>query len=113
MKTVFTHPTGNANVKAAAKSLMEAGLLSQFETSIASFPGSFLDNLGAFGPLSEIRRRRFDPSLKSITCTRPTLEVDRILAGSAGLRRLTKHETKIFSVDAVYQSFDKKVASSL
>jgi glycosyltransferase involved in cell wall biosynthesis len=113
MKTVFTHPTGNANVKAAAKSLMEYGLLSQFATSIASFPGSFLDNLGAFGPLSEIRRRRFDRNLKPVTCMRPAFEVGRLLAGKAGLKRLTKHETGIFSVDVVYRNLDKKVALSL
>jgi hypothetical protein len=58
---ILSHPIGNQNVKAAALGLNDAGLLLTFMTSIASFPGSLLDRLGAIGPLSEIRRRRLIP----------------------------------------------------
>jgi glycosyltransferase involved in cell wall biosynthesis len=113
MKIVFGHPTGNANVKAAASSLMRAGLLSQFQTSIACFSGDFLDKVGAFSPFSEIRRRRFDILLKPVTHTSPFLEAARLLASKAGFTKLVKHEKGLLSVDAIYQHFDRIVASKL
>lgn len=113
MKIVFSHPTGNANVKAAVNGLFEAELLGQFQTSIASFPGEFIDSLGVIKALSEIRRRRFDPRIKSITQTSPFREAGRLLASKAGLKSLIRHETGIFSIDSVYRNFDKKVALEL
>jgi glycosyltransferase involved in cell wall biosynthesis len=110
---ILSHPTGNANVRAAAWGLKEAGLLSEFRTSIASFPGSLLDELSKLGAFSEIRRRRFDPELKSITQTWPWIEVGRLLASKAGFTSLLKHESGLLCIDAVYQSLDKHVASSL
>lgn len=110
---ILSHPTGNANVRAAAYGLIEAELLSDFRTSIASFPGSIIDKMSAFGPLAEIRRRRFDSSLMEFTRTWPWFEAGRLLASKAGFRNLTKHETGIFCIDAIYRNFDKYVASSI
>ncbi|WP_299823007.1 glycosyltransferase [uncultured Pontibacter sp.] len=113
MKLVFSHPTGNANVRAAAKGFAQAGLLSEFHTSIASFPGSLLDRFATIGPLAEIRRRQFDPVLKPITKTWPWREMGRLAAGKIGINSFSKHETGAFCVDAVYQSLDKRVAKRL
>ena len=113
MKVVFSHPTGNANVRAATSGLMNAGLLSHFNTTIASFPGGVLDRIGGIGIFSEIRRRRFDPSLKSITTTSPWREIGRLAALKAGFSALHKHETGKLSIDAVYQSLDKEVSTNL
>lgn len=113
MKIVLTHPTGNANVKAAASGLMRAEILYRFQTSIASFSGDLLDTLGGYRPLAEIRRRRFDSILRPITETWPLLETGRLMASKAGFNRLIKHETGVFSIDSVYKGFDRKVASSL
>jgi glycosyltransferase involved in cell wall biosynthesis len=113
MKVVFTHPTGNANAKAAVMGLMEANMLSAFQTSIASFKGDWLDNLGNLTPFVEIRRRNFDLSLKPLSKTWPFREVGRLIASKTGLKSLIKHEEGIFSIDAVYNTFDKDVASSL
>jgi hypothetical protein len=113
MKVVFSHPTGNANVRAATSGLMSAGLLSQFNTTIASFPGGLLDRIGGIGMFSEIRRRRFDPSLKSVTTTSPWKEMGRLAASKAGLSNLVKHETGKLSIDAVYQSLDREVSTNL
>lgn len=110
---ILSHPTGNANVRAVASGLLESRLLAEFRTSIASFPGSLIDQLGAISPLSEIRRRRFEPSLMHLTTTWPWIEVGRLLALKARLTNLTKHETGLFSIDAVYRKFDKHVASNL
>lgn len=113
MKVILAHPTGNEFVRAAACGLLDADLLFQFYTGIATFPGSALDRLGALGPLSELRRRRFDVALEPVTSTWPWLELGRQVASKAGLTNLTRHETGLFSVDAVYQNLDKRVAARL
>lgn len=110
---VVTHPTGNANVRAVCSGLAEAHLLTVFHTTIASFEGGLLDGLGALKPLSEIRRRRLDTSLKPFTQLWPWREVGRLLSSKVGLTSLLEHEVGPFSVDAVYRSFDHGVASTL
>lgn len=113
MKLIYSHPTGNANVRAAASGLAEADLLAEFHTTIASFPGTVLDGLGGIGPLAEIRRRRYDPLLKPYAHMWPWRQAGRILAGKAGLSSLNRHETGYFSVDAIYQSLDRRIANRL
>jgi hypothetical protein len=113
MKLILTHPTGNANVRAAAEGLLQADLLSDFYTSFASFPGTLLDRLGGIHLFSEIRRRRFNPNLRPFTRVWPWREVGRMLTSKAGLVSLNRHETGYFSLDAVYQNIDKKVAADL
>ena len=105
MKLVFSHPTGNANVRAASLGLMKAGLLSEFHTTIACFPGSLMDQIGSFGPLKELKRRSYDPLLKPVTKMHPLLEMSRMIALKMELTSLVKHETSIFSIDAVYATW--------
>lgn len=109
----FSHPTGNANVRAALQGLFNAGILSEFHTAIAAFPGDLLYDMGGLGPLSELRRRTFDPQLKAITKQWPWIEAGRLLASKAGLKKLVTHETGFFSVDAVYRSIDRRCSSRL
>ncbi|UOG75799.1 glycosyltransferase family 4 protein [Hymenobacter tibetensis] len=113
MKLIYSHPTGNANVRAAACGLAKADLLAEFHTTIASFPGSMLDSLGAIGPLAEIRRRRYDPVLEPFTRMWPWREAGRLFASKAGFKSLHGHETGPYSVDAVYQSLDQRVGTML
>lgn len=108
MKVILSHPTGNANVRAAADGLLQAGLLAEFQTSIASFPGGLLHGLGGIGPLAEIRRRGFDPKLIPFTRQWPWRESGRLLASRLHLSGLTRHESGIFCVDEVYRSIDKR-----
>lgn len=113
MKIFFSHPTGNANVRAALKGLQREGLLLYFYTSIASFSGSFLDRLSRFSPLAEIKRRKFESTLQGVTVSYPFKELGRLLATKLKFFSFTKHETGYFCIDAVYQDIDKKVASTL
>lgn len=110
---VLSHPTGNANARAAALGLLQAGHLTSFQTSIATFPGDGLDRLSALPGLGELRRRRFDPALKDVTAMWPWREAGRLLASRAGLRSLTRHERGAFCVDAVYRSLDRHIAQGL
>jgi glycosyltransferase involved in cell wall biosynthesis len=113
MKLILSHPTANANVRATASALLEANLLSDFYTSVASFPGTLLDRLGSLSLFSEIRRRRFNPNLRPFTRVAPWREVGRILSSKVGFTTLNRHESGYFCLDAVYQNIDKKVAANL
>lgn len=113
MKVIISHPTSNQNNRAVLRGLHDAGIIYKFHTAIGVFPGDVLNYLSQYGPLKEISRRRFDPDLKSVTATSPFMELSRLLSSKLGMKRLVQHETGIFSVDAIYQSLDKKVAHSL
>lgn len=113
MKTIFSHPTGNSNVRAAAEGFMEAGMLAGFYTTIASFPGTVLDNLGSFKFLSEVRRRRYTSILKPVTRLRPWREAGRLVASRGGISKLVVHEKGPFCIDAVYRDLDFYVARNL
>lgn len=112
MKTLMVHPTGNANVRAAAVGLANADLLREFHTTIATFQLSANDYLKKLG-LSEFARRRYDPTLKSFTITHPWLELGRLIAGKAGLRKLTQHEKGLLCTDVVYLNLDKIIAKKI
>ena len=113
MKILLYHPTGNANVRAAVEGLHKANMLFGFRTSIANFSGSLLDKLSSFSPLTELSRRRFDVAFKDKTRTWPWRELGRLVSSKAGLSNLVKHEKGFFSVDSVYHSLDRYVASSI
>lgn len=113
MKILFSHPTGNANVRAALKKLNETGLLVVFYTSIANFSNSFLDRISNFPPLAEIKRRTFESTLEDVTLSFPFKEFGRLIAIKLGFLLLTKHETGFFCIDQVYRYIDKRVASAL
>jgi glycosyltransferase involved in cell wall biosynthesis len=113
LKILLHHPTGNANVRAAADGLLQADMLAGFYTSIATFPGSGLDYLSTFSPLAELKRRQFNPALRAVTHTWPWRELGRMAATRAGLHQLTTHETGSYCIDAVYHSLDQRVATQL
>jgi hypothetical protein len=113
LKLLLSHPTANANVRAAAKGFLDADILMEFHTSIASFPGSILDKLSSLGPLAEIRRRSFIPELEAYTKSSPWKEAGRLISSKAGFSSLIQHEKGLLSIDEVYKSLDKRVASQL
>ena len=112
MSVIFSHPTGNANSRAAVVSFAKEGILEEFHTTVASFSGTFLDKI-AIGPLKEIKRRSFDSLLHPFTLLHPWYELLRMIASKASLQKLIKHENGIFSIDSVYRHLDKAVAESL
>jgi glycosyltransferase involved in cell wall biosynthesis len=113
MKILFSHPTGNANVRAVARGLVLKDLLYSFHTSIAAFPGNIYHKIGSYPPLSEFRRRSFDSVLQPYTQLYPWGELGRALATKLGLKNVLEHERGKFSVDQNYRAFDRHVASGL
>src|SRR6185503_45210 len=113
MKLILSHPTANNFARAIAYKLAEENMLYEFHTSMAFFPGDITNKLQNLGPFSEMQRRNFGLQLKPYTRTFPWGEMGRLLASKLHLSRLTKHETGLFSVDAMYRALDRKVASGL
>lgn len=110
---LFSHPTGNANVRAALVGLLEAGMLGEFHTTIAAYPGNMWDVLGRSSWGRELRRRSYDQRLRSLTLQHPHRELGRMLSNRLKLSPLRRHETGPFCIDAVYQSQDRSTARRL
>jgi len=110
---IVSHPTGNANVRAIANTLVSQNMLQKFYTSIAAYPGNMWYKLGGIKPLADFRRRSFNEKLEPYTQLYPWVEIGRMIALKMKLTKLTSHEAGKFSVDNSYKSFDKYVASKL
>jgi glycosyltransferase involved in cell wall biosynthesis len=109
-RILFSHPTGNANVRAALAGLHQAGMLAEFHTTIASYPGNIWNRLGKMRWAGEFQRRSFAEELRSITIQHPYRELGRMIASRARLNQLTRHETGRLCIDAVYREIDQQVA---
>jgi starch synthase len=110
---ILTHPTGNANVRQAARALNEGGLLAEFWTSVC-WPGEHpLNHVLSPSMRNELRRRFFPEVHEDQRHSHLWPEMARLLTGRLGLKRLTKHEVGPFCIDAVYRSVDRKVAARL
>lgn len=110
---LFTHPTGNANVRHAALALHSAGLLGEYLTCISYRPGPFARALLPNRIATQLERRALPAALHGCASTRPGREVVRHIASKLNLRALTRHETGPFSVDRVYHDLDQVAARHL
>jgi glycosyltransferase involved in cell wall biosynthesis len=110
---LFSHPTGNAFVRAALVSLLDAGMLKEFHTTVAAYPGNLWDRLSRTKTGGEFQRRNFDARLQPLTVQHPFRELGRMLVTCLKLNGLNRHETGFFCIDAVYRAQDKIVARRL
>lgn len=104
MQILLSHPTGNANVRAAAEAFYAAGWLSAFHTGLG-WP--------AYPWLPPMLQRRGIRLPSQQLKLHPRLELVRLLASRVGLSALTRHETGAFCVDRVYHQVDAAVAVAL
>ena len=93
--------------------LYEAGILREFHTSVASFPGNLWDFLGRRRWAKELERRKFERRLQPLTVQNPFREMGRMLASRFKCRTLVRHETGPFCIDAVYRAQDRMTAGHL
>ncbi|WP_438481969.1 glycosyltransferase family 4 protein [Oleiharenicola lentus] len=110
---LFTHPTGNANVRHAALGLFRAGLLAEFWTCLNLHAPEFIDRLLPARVASQLRRRAYPSELLTSIHTRPFHEVVRLFAPKVGLSSFVKGEGSAFSIDGVYRALDAAVAERL
>jgi alpha-maltose-1-phosphate synthase len=108
---ILSHPTGNANVRQAARALNDAGLLSEFWTTICWNEDGLLNRALPSSVNHELRRRAFS-GVGRVHC-HPWIELGRLAARQLNFASVTGHESKRFSIDAVYRSLDSRVAKRL
>ncbi len=102
-------------MRQTALALAEAGLLREFWTCIHWKEGSLLDRFFSISRRAreELRRRSFPSGVAPFIRTSPFREWGRLISGRLGIGGLSRHETGIFSMDAVYRSLDRRVARRL
>jgi alpha-maltose-1-phosphate synthase len=108
---LFSHPIGNENVREALLAFDHAGMLSEFWTTISWNSKSPVNRVLPPSLRELFDRRSFPESVRSRTHTTPLREALRLLAGGAGYS--SRHETGVFSIDAVFRDLDKRVADHL
>jgi starch synthase len=110
---IASHPTGNANVRNVLRSLKDASLLEEFHTTLAVFESAWTGRLSRMPGAGELRRRRYDDSLRERTAAHPMRESIRLLSLRLGWTNLVGGETAYASVYTVGKELDRKVASAL
>ncbi|MES2695342.1 MAG: glycosyltransferase family 4 protein [Verrucomicrobiota bacterium] len=110
---LFSHPTGNANVRHAALALERGGLLGEFWTTINFAPPALLRRAVPVKWRKQLERRGYPADLTAKLHSHPWREAIRHLEGRLGVGVLSRHETGPCSVDGVYQSLDRRVAQRL
>lgn len=110
---LLVHPTGNANVRQAAQALNDAGWLAGYHTTVAWRTDSFLNRLLPGSLKSELARRSYPSLPANLVHAHPWHEAVRLLAARKNWRTLIRHETGVFSMDAICAALDKAVARTV
>ena len=110
---IVSHPTGNANVRAALDGFLQNDLLGSFFTCIATQNKSFFKLISKLPGMSEFKRRSFNENLSPYIHSYPYNELLRLFSMKAGLNRFVQHEHGLFSVDSIYHALDIKVAKAI
>lgn len=108
---LLSHPIGNEFVREALVAFDRAGMLSEFWTAISWNSRSAINRLIPRSLRELFERRSFPESIRARTKTVPLREAMRLLSGAAGFS--SRHETGIFSIDAVFRELDTRVAARL
>ncbi|MGB8167740.1 MAG: glycosyltransferase family 4 protein [Chthoniobacteraceae bacterium] len=107
---LFSHPTGNANVRHAAEALAEARLLQEFWTCVGWDPEAAINRLLPRKVRAELARRALPAAVRPVAHFRPWREAGRMACARAGITSLSRHERGPFSIDAVFRDLDRHVA---
>ena len=108
---LLSHPTGNANVRAAARSLHTAGWLQELHSCICWDSQAPLAKLLPPSVAFQLARRSFSDVPISLQHSYPWRELLRL--GAPWVPLLRRHERGPLSIDAVHRSFDRYVAKRL
>lgn len=110
---LLAHPTGNANVRAAARALYNAGLLYELDSCICWNPRTPLGRLLPSSLSSQLQRRAFPGIPSRLLHSYPRREIFRLLGIGRAFPWFQRHESGPLSIDAVYRSFDCHVADRI
>ncbi len=110
---ILSHPTGNENVREAARALAEADLLGEFWTTINWQPETILDK-AVPGRLRDMLHRRAYPQIvRQRIHSMPWREMARLLLGLANVSLFSKDERGALSIDSISRALDRKVAARI
>jgi starch synthase len=104
MKIVFSHPTGNQNVRNALLALERNGDLLKFYTTIGWGEDGLINRMSPAGLRRKLSRRSY-PIPSNLIRTSPAREFFRLA------RPLGKHH--VVTIDEVYRDLDRRVAAEL
>jgi glycosyltransferase involved in cell wall biosynthesis len=113
MKVVVLHPTGNKNVRAVITGLNQAGMLVEFNTTIAVDSNSHILKLLPEKLKQELLRRTYSFIRPDQIVSHPLREIARMLFSKLKLGWFNRPEAGWSSIDAVYHNLDHKVAERL
>lgn len=113
LRILIAHPTGNQNVRNAARSLAERGMLAEFWTTLAWNAQAQWNRLLP-AKLQSLLARRAYPDLppERIRCV-PSRELVRLAAAVAPPARFFTAGERPCSIVGVYRHFDRSVARRL
>lgn len=112
MRVLMSHPTGNSNVRAVISALNCAGMLQEFNTTLAINPeAKWLKFIP--GTLSMQLLRRTFPLGSDMLKSWPSLEMVRLISPSIGCKGFVNEENSWASIDSVYRKLDRSVARRL
>ncbi len=110
---LLSHPTGSEFVREASRALKDAGLLSEFWTSVCWNEQHLLNRMLPRSVSRELGRRAFSHIGRDQLRCHPWVELGRLTAQKLNISSLLRHEAGRFSVDSVYRSLDLRVAERL
>ena len=110
---LLAHPSGNTFFRAAARAFYSARWLQELDSCICWESDSALAKLLPPALSVELGRRSFTDVPLALQHSYPWRELGRLLSAGLPLPWLRRHEQGPFSIDAVYQSFDRHVAARL
>jgi glycosyltransferase involved in cell wall biosynthesis len=113
MKVVVLHPTGNKNVRAVVAGLNQAGMLAEFNTTLAVNEKSGLLKYIPGKLRRELLRRSYSFLKPGQIISYPLREFSRMLFTKLKWNWFTRPESGWSSIDAVYRSLDRGVAKRL
>lgn len=108
---LLAHPTGNANVRAAARAFQAVDWLQELHSCICWNPHTPLAELLPASLAAQLARRSFADVPLRLQHSHPWREVLRLLAPR--LPWFSRHESGPLSIDSVYRRFDRHVATRL
>lgn len=112
-RLIFSHPTGNANVRQALLAFAEAQMPVDFHTTIGLHEGGLMWKLASQIGIGDLKRRAYVRQPLQMLHLRPLREVIRMIGKKLGINFVTAHELGPACVDKVYQDLDRSVARSL
>jgi starch synthase len=108
---LLSHPTGNANVRAAARAFHSAGWLTELDSCLCWDPQAPLAHLLPGSLAAQLERRSFSDVPLSLQHSHPWREMARLAIPTLPLLRML--ERGPLSITEVYRSFDRHVADRL